>query len=185
LNAKQSIRFKALPNFSMADNNTRQTLAFQKLVLSPVKFKLFLLAKLPMAYLAGLRVPYLSEDAASVTIHYKYLNKNPFKSIYFASLSMAAELSTGVLCMMHVYKSDPAVSMLVTHMEGDFTKKALGKITFTCQDGKRIQEAANHTKSTGEGVVVVATSIGTDENGDKVAEFRFTWSLKAKRKTMA
>jgi hypothetical protein len=169
----------------MTDKYNPQITAFQKLVSSPVKFKLFLIAKLPMAYLAGLRVPLLTPETAAVTIHYKYLNKNPFSSIYFASLSMAAELSTGVLCMMHVYKSDPAVSMLVTHMEGDFTKKALGKITFTCHDGKRIQAAADTTKATGEGVEIVATSIGTDTKGDKVAEFRFTWSLKAKRKAMA
>ena len=154
--------------------------AFQELVKSPVKLKLFLLAKLPMGYLAGLRVKFLSEESAAVTIPYRYINKNPFRSIYFACLSMAAELSTGVLCMMQVYKSKPPVSMLVTHMEADFTKKAVGTITFTCHDGLRIKEAAARTKSTGEGVTVVATSIGTDEAGDKVAEFRFTWSLKAK-----
>ncbi|MBW7465882.1 DUF4442 domain-containing protein [Pontibacter aydingkolensis] len=140
-----------------------------------------MLAKLPMAYLAGLRVASLSADAASVTIPYKYLNKNPFSSIYFACLSMAAELSTGVLCMMQVYKASPAISMLVTHLEADFTKKAVGIITFTCHDGQKIQEAVERTKATGEGITVVATSIGTDEAGDKVAEFRFTWSLKAKR----
>ncbi len=167
----------------MAETYSSKTSEFQKLVSSPVKFKLFLLAKLPMAYLAGLRIPFLTQEAASVTIHYKHLNKNPFRSIYFASLSMAAELSTGVLCMMQVYKSKPPVSMLVTHMEADFTKKALGKITFTCSDGEKIREAADHTKATGEGVTIVATSIGVDESGDKVAEFRFTWSLKAKTKS--
>ncbi|WP_299822462.1 DUF4442 domain-containing protein [uncultured Pontibacter sp.] len=161
-------------------NTTTSVNAFQQIVNSSAKFRLFMLAKLPMAYLAGLRVKSLSEDSAAVTIPYKYLNKNPFRSIYFACLSMAAELSTGVLCMMHVYKSTPAVSMLVTHMEANFTKKAVGLITFTCHNGQQIQEAAERTKATGEGVTIVATSIGVDEAGDKVAEFRFTWSLKAK-----
>lgn len=141
-----------------------------------------MLSRLPMAYLAGLRVRSISEERAEVTIPYKYFNKNPFYSIYFASLSMAAELSTGLLCMAQTYKSDPGVSMLVVHMEGDFTKKAVGKITFTCEDGHQIKEAADQTKATGEGVTVVATSTGIDEAGDRVAEFRFTWSLKAKRK---
>nr|WP_255710054.1 DUF4442 domain-containing protein [Pontibacter harenae] len=141
-----------------------------------------MLSKLPMAFMADLKVSSLTVGRASVTIPYKYLNKNPFNSIYFACLSMAAELSTGVLCMMHVYQSDPAVSMLVVHMEADFTKKAVGKITFTCEDGKSIQEAADQTKATGEGVTVVAISRGVDEQGEQVAEFRFTWSLKAKKK---
>ncbi|TPE45039.1 DUF4442 domain-containing protein [Pontibacter mangrovi] len=139
-----------------------------------------MLARLPMAYLAGLRVAALSAESATVTIPYKYINKNPFRSIYFACLSMAAELSTGVLCMMQVYKSTPAVSMLVVRMEADFTKKAVGRIAFTCHDGERIQQAAEQTKATGQGVTLTATSTGTDESGDVVATFRFTWSLKAK-----
>ncbi|MFD2512992.1 PaaI family thioesterase [Pontibacter locisalis] len=159
--------------------------SFRKLVASPAKFKLFMLSKLPMAYMADLRVTSIEEDRATVTIPYKYLNKNPFNSIYFACLGMAAELSTGVLCMMHVYKSDPAVSMLVVHMEADFTKKAVGKITFICEDGKTIQEAAERTKATEEGVTVVAVSRGIDKNNEQVAEFRFTWSLKAKSKPLS
>ncbi|MDO6389278.1 DUF4442 domain-containing protein [Pontibacter sp. BT731] len=155
---------------------------FRQLAASPSKLRLFMLSRLPMAYMAGLRVGAISEERAAVTISYKYLNKNPFNSIYFASLSMAAELSTGLLCMAQTYKSDPAVSMLVVHMEADFMKKAVGKITFTCEDGQRIKAAADQTKATGEGVTVVATSTGIDEAGDRVAEFRFTWSLKAKLK---
>jgi acyl-coenzyme A thioesterase PaaI-like protein len=155
---------------------------FRQLAASPSKLRLFMLSRLPMAYMAGLRVSAISEERAAVTIPYKYLNKNPFNSIYFASLSMAAELSTGLLCMAQTYKSNPAVSMLVVHMEADFMKKAVGKITFTCEDGQRIKAVADQTKATGEGVTVVATSTGIDEAGDRVAEFRFTWSLKAKLK---
>jgi acyl-coenzyme A thioesterase PaaI-like protein len=154
---------------------------FRRLATSPAKLRLFMLAKLPMAYLAGLRVQSISEERAVVTIPYKYLNKNPFGSIYFACLSMAAELSTGLLCMAQTYKANLAISMLVVHTEGSFTKKAVGKILFVCHDGLQIKAAAEQTKATGEGVTVVATSTGIDESGDKVAEFRFTWSLKAKR----
>ena len=157
---------------------------FKRLVASPAKFRLFMLARLPMAYMADLRVTALTDERATVTIPYKYLNKNPFNSIYFACLSMAAELSTGALCMMHTYKADPTVSMLVVHMDADFSKKAAGKITFMCEDGLRIKEAAEQTKATGEGVTVIATSIGMDEKGEQVAEFRFTWSLKAKSKLL-
>ena len=164
------------------DRQSDNAAAFRKMVCSPVRFRLLMLARLPMAYIAGLKVTALSHEQASVSIPYKYLNKNPFNSIYFACLSMAAELSTGVLCMMHIYQSAPAVSMLVVHMDADFTKKAVGRILFTCHDGEQIYKAAEKTKATGEGVTVIATSTGVDENGDQVAEFRYTWSLKAKRR---
>ncbi|PRY10596.1 acyl-coenzyme A thioesterase PaaI-like protein [Pontibacter ummariensis] len=161
------------------------TAAFRDLIGSPTKLRLFMLAKLPMAYLAGLRVTSLTQEQATVSIKYQYLNKNPFGSIYFACLSMAAELSTGVLCMMNTYQSDPAVSMLVVHMEADFTKKAAGTVAFTCEDGKPFQEAVAQTKATGEGVTVTVSSIGLDEKGEQVAIFRFIWSLKAKNKPLA
>lgn len=155
---------------------------FRHIATSPAKFKLFMLSKLPMAYLAGLGVTSLTDNQSTVTIPYTYLNKNPFNSIYFACLSMAAELSTGVLCMMHVYKSVPAVSMLVVNMEAGFTKKAVGKVTFTCSDGQQIIKAIQKTKATGEGVTTVALSTGVDETGDQVAAFKFTWSFKAKQR---
>lgn len=164
----------------MTDKKKDSKEAFKRIVKSPARFKMFMLAKLPMAYLSELRVTSLSDTSASITIPYKYLTKNPFESIYFACLSMAAELSTGVLCMMHVYNSDPAVSMLVVNMEASFTKKAVGIITFTCQDGAVIQTAAEKTKATGDAQTIVATSIGVNEDGDQVASFKFTWSLKAK-----
>jgi acyl-coenzyme A thioesterase PaaI-like protein len=159
----------------------RNASEFIQLVTSPVKFRLFMLAKLPMGLLAGLKVISISKQHASVLIPYKYLNKNPFNSIYFACLSMAAELSTGALCLMHIYKSHPAVSMLVVNMEAEFDKKATGKIIFTCNDGHLIKEAAERTKATGEGITILAKSIGVNERNEQVAKFSFTWSLKAKK----
>ncbi|MFT2007207.1 PaaI family thioesterase [Pontibacter sp. 13R65] len=153
---------------------------FIKKITSPAKMRLFMLAKLPMAYLAEVRIATLSQTEATTTIPFKYLNKNPFRSIYFACLSMAAELSTGVLCLLHIHQAQPAISMLLVHMEASFTKKAVGKITFRCEDGEQICQTVERAKITGEGQIVTATSTGTDEAGDQVASFRFTWSFKTK-----
>lgn len=155
---------------------------FIETIKNPLKFRFFLIKKLPMAFLAGLRVTELTEDKCSVVIPFKYLTKNPFRSIYFACLSMAAEMATGVLSMMHVYGSDPEVSMLVVGMEARFFKKAVGLTTFTCTDGKKISEAIGQSKVSGEGKTVMATSTGVNEAGEKVAEFTITWSFKVKSK---
>ena len=100
--------------------DTPQAAAFRRQVLSPIKLRLFMLQKLPMAWLAGLRLTQLTPEEATVTVRFKYLTKNPFRSIYFACLAMAAELASGILAMMHVQAGSP-VSMLVTKMEADFT----------------------------------------------------------------
>lgn len=154
--------------------------SFFSLVKHPVKFRLFLLTKLPAAYFAGLKVVSISQASCSVTVSLKWFTQNPFRSIYFACLSMAAELSTGVLAMANIYGQKPAVSMLVTALEAKFYKKAVGKITFTCKDGAAIQEAITAAKASGDGQTVTVTSTGRNAQGDIVAEFNFTWSFKAK-----
>ena len=154
--------------------------AFRRQVLTPSRLRLFMLRRLPLAWLAGLRLVALTPDAATVTIRYKYLTQNPFRSIYFAALAMAAELASGIQAMMHTQGGGP-VSMLVVGMQAEFTKKAVGLISFTCPDGASIAAAIAASRTTGEGRTVVCTSTGHDEAGDVVATFQVTWSFRAKR----
>jgi hypothetical protein len=95
---------------------------------------------------------------------------------------MPAEVSTGILSMGALYKRTPSVSMLAVGMEGQFVKKATGKIFFTCGDGKAINEAVESAILTKESVSIKCHSIGTNEAGETVAEFYFTWSFKARSK---
>jgi len=62
-------------------------------------FRFFLLKSLPAAFFSGLRVQSLSTSSAVVRIRYSWFSKNPFRSIYFAVLGMAAEMSTGILAL--------------------------------------------------------------------------------------
>ncbi|RYZ22810.1 MAG: DUF4442 domain-containing protein [Chitinophagaceae bacterium] len=156
------------------------TTAFQKLALNPVKFRAFLLAKLPSAFFAGVQVKALDDTECTVTVPFKWFTQNPFRSTYFACLAMAAELSTGALCMQAIWKRKPAVSMLVTGSEARFFKKATGKTRFTCADGLAIRAAIDRAVSSGEGQTITARSTGVNEAGETVAEFSFTWSFKAK-----
>lgn len=160
--------------------DTPQAAAFRRQVLNPLKLRLFMMRKLPMAWLAGLRLTQLTPETATVTIRYKFLTQNPFRSLYFACLAMAAELASGIQGMMQVQAGGP-VSMLVTAIQGDFTKKAVGLIAFTCPDGPLIAQAVAESRATGEGRTVVCTSTGVDEAGDVVAVFKLTWSFRAKR----
>ena len=153
---------------------------FQKLITNPFLFRIYLLKKLPLAYIAGLRVKELTDERAVITVKYGWLTQNPFRSMYFACLSMAAEMSTGVLVLNGIYNSKPPVSMLIVKNQAFYHKKAIGNITFTCSDGNLINSFINKAKVSGESVLVDTTSIGKDETGEIVAEFTFTWSMKAK-----
>ena len=153
---------------------------FLDLIQNPVKFIFFLVTKLPAAYFSGVRLKYADENQAVVTVPYKWFSKNPFRSTYFACLSMAAEMSTGILAMMHTYQKEPAISLLVIKVEGTFLKKAIGISTFTCEDGAVFQQAIQEAAASGKSTTVAARSTGKDRSGDIVAEFVITWSFKAK-----
>ena len=148
--------------------------------ITPKRVNLFMLLKLPLAYIGGVRVKRVSEEQATVKITYKWMNQNPFKSMFWAAQGMAAEMSTGVLVMKAIEESKEKVSMLVTHQEANFYKKATGKIIFTCAGGKEISEAVKTSKETNEGQVVVLIAEGKNEEGVLVSKFSFEWSLKVK-----
>ncbi|HEY4111926.1 DUF4442 domain-containing protein [Puia sp.] len=154
---------------------------FLRLIRSPLKVKLFLLTNLPSAFFSGLRIPEVDGDHCVVTVAYRWFTRNPFRSTYFACLSMAAEMSTGVLAMARVYKHTPSVSMLVVHSEAAYFKKATGLTRFVCNDGAAIKAAVDQAIATGDSATVKARSIGTNAAGDPIAEFFITWSFKVKK----
>ena len=155
---------------------------FLDLVRHPLKFRLFLLAKLPSAFFSGVRVRYADEEKCVVTVPYKWFSKNPFRSTYFACHCMAAEMSTGVLAMAQTYQQQPSVSMLVLRIEGSFTKKATGLTTFVCEDGSMVRQMVREALASGKPTTSTMRSVGTNKEGEIVAEFAVTWSFKAKTK---
>jgi hypothetical protein len=144
-------------------------------------FSKFLKENLPIADVAGISLKNFSDKEARTEVSLSFMNQNPFKSMFWAVQGMAAELSTGVLCISKIAASEQEVSMLVVKQEAEFTKKAVGTITFTCKQGKEITETLEKAIESREGQIVEIQSEGKDEAGDVVATFRFTWSFKVKQ----
>jgi len=143
-----------------------------------LKFRLFLLYKLPIAFLAGLRLVKINDAKAEIRVKHKWINQNPFRSMYFAVQAMAAEISTGLMVFRKIEQSGKSISMLVTNQEAVFTKKATGWNYFKCEDGNLISAAIDKAVETKEGQTVWVTSVANDSTGDKVSVFRFQWSIK-------
>jgi hypothetical protein len=148
--------------------------------ITPRKINLYMLYKLPSAFFCGVRVQSISDDNAVIKVKHRWINQNPFKSLYWAVQGMASEFASGILVMQEIRKSGKKISMLVTHQEGRFTKKATGKILFECKDGAIIREAIQQSIKTGEGQVIHLKTDGIDVNGDVVSQFVYEWSIKAK-----
>lgn len=155
--------------------------AFARLTRHPVKFRMFLLSRLPSAWFSGVRIRSISAERCETTITYKWFTKNPFRSTYFACLSMAAEMSTGALAMAHLYRREIPISLLVVKVESEYFKKATGRTTFTCEDGEGIRRTIEKALENSEPASFRARSIGRNDNGEVVAEFFVTWSFKKKK----
>ena len=136
--------------------------------------------KLPAAYICGVRTKHIDNEKCVVSVKFKWINQNPFKSMFWAVQGMAAEFSTGALMMSKIQESGKRVSMLVTSNNATFTKKAIGKIKFTCNDGKAIDEVLKKAIATGEGQTLWMQSIGVNEEGVVVSTFNFEWSVRVK-----
>ncbi len=158
---------------------------FMALVQQPVKFRLFLLWKLPAAFFCGVRVKSISREKATVTVPFTWRTQNPFKSTYFACLAMAAEMSTGLLAMMNTYQSTPSVSMLVTGLQATYFKKAKGITLFTCEQGDAIAALVAAAIETGEAQTILAKSEGRNAAGELVAAFIIEWSFKRKESAIS
>lgn len=143
-------------------------------------YRLFLIVKLPIAWISGLKVDEVTHHHAKVAIRYKYLNQNPFKSMYFACQAMAAEMTTGLLAMGYIDSHPVKISMLVLNLDSKYTKRALGKIQFVCEDGLLVKDAIQKAVDTKESVLCNMTSKGYDQHGACVSSFYITWSFKIK-----
>ena len=150
------------------------------MTLTPRKLNTYTMFKLPAAYLCGVRTKHIDNEKAIVGVKHKWINQNPFKSMFWAVQGMAAEFSTGALVISKIQESGKKVSMLVTSNNATFTKKATGKIRFTCNDGKAISEVLKKAIETGEGQTLWMQSVGKNEDDVVVSTFNFEWSVKVK-----
>lgn len=148
--------------------------------ISVSKLNKFLFFKLPSAFICGVRVKYIDQIKCVVSVKHRWINQNPFNSMYFAVQAMAAELSTGALVIEKIQTSNKKISMLVANNKSNFSKKATGRINFVCIDGLKAEQAIQEAIATGEGQTFWMKSIGTDENGVQVSEMDFEWSVRTK-----
>ena len=136
---------------------------------TPRKLNYFLAFKLPSAFLTGVRTKFIDTHKCVVVVKHRWINQNPFNSMFWAVQGMAAELATGALLMMKIKASNNSISMLVVNNKASFSKKAKGVITFSCTQGAVVDAAIEKAISTGEGQCFFLTAAGVDQNGDEVS----------------
>jgi len=141
----------------------------------------FMFFKLPSAWWSGVRLKYMDDTMAVASVRHRWANQNPFKSMFWAVQGMAAELATGAMVTSQIRQTGKRISMLVQNNNANFSKKATGRITFTCEDGHLIKAALYKTIATGEGQTIWMKSVGVNTDGVVVSTFNFEWTVRLKK----
>ena len=144
---------------------------------TPNQINKWMLFKLPAAWLTGVRISSISDTKCEVKVRFKWINQNPYRSMFWAVQGMAAELTTGMLLTKSIQESNTNISMLLVGNKSNFYKKAVGKIKFICDQGENAKELINLTKKNITHKAWLKAK-GFDETGDMVSEFDFEWSCK-------
>tara|TARA_A100001011_G_scaffold366904_1_gene419867 strand:- start:35624 stop:36079 length:456 start_codon:yes stop_codon:yes gene_type:complete len=144
---------------------------------TPTRINIFNFFKLPSVWWCGIRVTKIDDISCQVKVIHRWINQNPFKSMFWAVQGMAAELTTGVLIMEAIQISNRKVSMLVLNNRANFSKKATGKVVFECDQKQKLSKAMNQLIMSEEPQKIWLTSKGIDQNGDIVSTFEFEWTL--------
>ena len=144
---------------------------------TPNQINKWMLFKLPAAWLTGVRISSISDTKCEVKVRFKWINQNPYRSMFWAVQGMAAELTTGMLLTKSIQESNTNISMLLVGNKSNFYKKAVGKIKFICDQGEAAKELIDLTKKNITHKAWLKAK-GFDETGDMVSEFDFEWSCK-------
>jgi len=94
---------------------------------------------------------------------------------------MGAELATAGIPIAIASSMPENVRTLVAGQQSKFTKKAKGRISFTCKDGYLARAAIEESMATGKSVNVDISATGHDSSGDVVSEWVFNWNFLARK----
>jgi hypothetical protein len=158
---------------------------FCKNMTNRLLFKAYTIQKLPLALLTGFKIIELDESKCVTRVKYSYLNKNPFRSTFWAVLGMAAELSTGAYALLATKGKEKSIAVILVATNAEFVKKATGVTTFTCSNWLELDSAAGQAIKTGEPQLATGRTIGSNSDGDTIALFEFTWSFKIRDQPMS
>ena len=138
-----------------------------------------MLTQLPTAFFLGIKIANCTETESHINLPFTFRSKNPFKSVYFAAQTAAAEISTGVLAMIAL-NGRKDIIMLVKSVRCKFIKKATTDLVFICTEGYKIKSIVDKAIASDEGVEVEVESYGYNQANEIVSSFVFTWYFRKK-----
>lgn len=140
------------------------------------KLRWWMLRRLPMGLASGMYISELDETHCTVILQDRWWIRNPFNSVFWAVMSMAAELSTGAL--VFTYARQLKVQFILVGFEAKFLKKVKGKSFYFCHAGKEVERAISNNMNNSAPSIIILPVLAQDESGQVLAEFKCYWQLR-------
>lgn len=144
-----------------------------------LQMRAFGFLKIPLLFLASPRVVRLTDTTCEVEIPFRKIVKNHLGSMYFGALAIGADTCVGYLAFHQIKKSQKNVQLVFKDFKADFIKRSEHSTHFICDAGEMITQAVEEAIQTGERVNKTIPA-RAEANGETVAEFALTLSLKLK-----
>jgi len=131
----------------------------------------------------GLRLEMLDDQICTIGLRYRWRNRNPFGSVYFAAQAAASELATGLPAFLEIRRiRDQQISMLVMDIQMNFLRQARGKVYFRFDQIHLVRNAILRAKGTDDAQFCELTVVGLDaQTGDQVSTCRITWRFRRRK----
>lgn len=142
------------------------------------RFRAFSALSMPAAAFSGLRIDLIDRKSCVTSLPGGWRTQNPFRTMYWAVQGMGAELATGAMPFAISRSMTEKLRMFVVGVESSFTKRAKGRITFTCDEVEHVRKAIDQSFVTGESIDCDLKSVGHDSSGDVVSEWIFKWNFR-------
>jgi acyl-coenzyme A thioesterase PaaI-like protein len=150
--------------------------------LKRMKRQMFLLGifKIPMIGYVRPRLLELNEDHIQIKIRLGRRTKNHFNSMYFGALTVGADLASGWHAYYHSELRAERISFAFKSAKADFLMRAETDVVFESNDGQVIRSIIDRAIKTKERINQDVNVIAKDDQGNTVATFVMTISVKMK-----
>ena len=138
--------------------------------------------KVPMIFYCRPKVIEINSDSVTVKIPLLRRNKNHVGSMYLGALSVGADITSAMLALGIIKKSDKKIIPIFKDFHADYYKRAEGDVHFVCNEGVKIKKMLNEVIDNNVRInekIIVNAYVPTKLGEEVVAKFSLTLSLKA------
>lgn len=140
------------------------------------------ITKIPLLAYVRPRVIQISADEVQVRIRLRRRTKNHLKSMYFGVLAVGADTAAGIHAFYFGKKWNLPISFAFKAMKAEFLRRATSDVIFIVKEGSAIESAVVQARDSGERVNLPVHVNAIDAQGELVATFEMTISVKVSKR---